>query len=36
LEDAKAKERQWKQHWGSEVEDGARGALRIGFLGFPV
>ena len=36
LEDAKTKERQWKQHWGSEVEDGARGALRIGFLGFPV
>lgn len=36
LEDAKDKERQWKQHWGREVEDGARGALRIGFLGFPV
>jgi chromatin structure-remodeling complex protein RSC7 len=36
LEDAKEKERQWKQNWGSEIEDGARGALRIGFLGFPV
>jgi chromatin structure-remodeling complex protein RSC7 len=36
LEDAKEKEKQWKRHWGSEVEDGARGALRIGFLGFPV
>jgi chromatin structure-remodeling complex protein RSC7 len=36
LEEAKEKERQWKEHWGSETEDGARGTLRIGFLGFPV
>jgi chromatin structure-remodeling complex protein RSC7 len=36
LEDAKAKELQWKRQWGTEVESGARGNLKIGFLGFPV
>jgi chromatin structure-remodeling complex protein RSC7 len=36
LEDAKAKEAGWKQRWGNEVEDGARGQLKIGFLGYPV
>ncbi|QDS75680.1 hypothetical protein FKW77_007615 [Venturia effusa] len=36
LEAAKDQEIQWKTQWKSEVEDGARGTLRIGFLGFPV
>lgn len=36
FEAAKDQERQWKTKWKSEVEDGARGTLRIGFLGFPV
>lgn len=36
LEEAKAKELQWKRQWGTEAESGARGNLKIGFLGFPV
>ncbi|KAF2432741.1 hypothetical protein EJ08DRAFT_686681, partial [Tothia fuscella] len=36
LLEAKAKESQWKQKWGTEVESGARGNLKIGFLGYPV
>jgi chromatin structure-remodeling complex protein RSC7 len=36
FEDAKAKEAQWRQNWGNEVQDGARGKLKIGFLGYPV
>jgi chromatin structure-remodeling complex protein RSC7 len=36
LEEAKEREMQWKSKWGSEHRDGARGNLKIGFLGFPV
>jgi chromatin structure-remodeling complex protein RSC7 len=36
LLEAKAEEQQWKQKWGTEVEHGARGQLKIGFLGYPV
>jgi chromatin structure-remodeling complex protein RSC7 len=36
LMDAKAKEAEWKQRWSNEVQDGARGKLKIGFLGYPV
>jgi len=36
FEEAKSKEEMWKNSWGTEVEDGARGKLRIGFLGYPV
>lgn len=33
---AKAKEKEWKEHWTTETRDGMRGNLKIGFLGFPV
>jgi chromatin structure-remodeling complex protein RSC7 len=36
FEDAKTKQAQWKRKWGNEVQDGARGKLKIGFLGYPV
>lgn len=36
LEAAQATERQWKHQWSTELENGARGNLKIGFLGFPV
>jgi chromatin structure-remodeling complex protein RSC7 len=36
FEDAKMKEAQWRQNWGNEIQDGARGKLKIGFLGYPV
>jgi chromatin structure-remodeling complex protein RSC7 len=33
---AKEKENEWKQQWGTETDDGMRAKLKIGFLGFPV
>ena len=36
LMEAKTKEAEWKNKWGSEAQDGLRGQLKIGFLGFPV
>jgi chromatin structure-remodeling complex protein RSC7 len=36
FEEAKERELEWKSKWGSEHRDGARGDLKIGFLGFPV
>lgn len=34
--EAKEREMEWKTRWASEAESGARGNLKIGFLGFPV
>jgi chromatin structure-remodeling complex protein RSC7 len=36
FEEAKERELEWKGRWGSEHRDGARGDVKIGFLGFPV
>jgi len=36
FEDAVRAEREWKRSWGTEGSDKMRGALRIGFNGFPV
>lgn len=36
FEDAKRKELVWKNRWRTEVEDGCRGKLKIGFSGVPV
>ncbi|KAF2085038.1 hypothetical protein K490DRAFT_68238 [Saccharata proteae CBS 121410] len=36
LEEAKEKEVEWKSRWSTETVDGARGQLKIGFLGVPV
>lgn len=36
FEEARSRELGWKSKWGSEVGDGCRASLRIGFNGFPV
>jgi chromatin structure-remodeling complex protein RSC7 len=36
LLDAKRQEQEWKEKWTSESNDGMRGNLKIGFMGFPV
>jgi chromatin structure-remodeling complex protein RSC7 len=36
LLDAKCQEQEWKEKWTSESNDGMRGNLKIGFMGFPV
>ncbi|KAF2665373.1 hypothetical protein BT63DRAFT_428339 [Microthyrium microscopicum] len=36
LVEAKKEDDEWKSNWGTEAEDGLRGHLKIGFLGFPV
>jgi chromatin structure-remodeling complex protein RSC7 len=33
---AKREEKVWKESWNTESQDGLRGNLKIGFLGFPV
>ena len=36
FEEVQAKNATWSNSWRREAEDGARGKLRIGFVGFPV
>jgi chromatin structure-remodeling complex protein RSC7 len=36
FDEAKEKELEWKNRWGTEKQDGMRGELKIAFLGFPV
>jgi len=36
LLEAKRHEKEWKETWTSETNDGMRGNLKIGFMGFPV
>lgn len=36
FDEAKAQELEWKNRWSTERKDGARGELKIAFLGFPV
>jgi chromatin structure-remodeling complex protein RSC7 len=36
LLEAKEQEKEWRTYWSTESNDGLRGNLKIGFLGFPV
>ena len=36
FDEAKEQELEWKNRWSNERTDGARGELKIAFLGFPV